>query len=144
MRSCLHKEKVVITTETAVTDGYLSADKHFLGLLHISQVRRPICWSVCPPHGLPRLPEWVMISFLMTQTLGPGYLQFLLQCLQAWPATKKGGPEVFRSLCFCTEQEDGRAEATCHCLQGLHHHPNSDSPKSRGFRSFQTLSCIHK
>ena len=70
------------------------------------------------------------VSFLMIQTFGSSYVQFLLQCLQAWPATKQGGPEVFRSLCFCTEQEDGGAEAP---PKVLHHHPNSQSSKSKGF-----------
>lgn len=136
MRSCLCKEKVVITTETAVADGCLSADKDFLILLHMSQVRRQVCWSVCPPHGLPRLPGWVMISFLMIQTFGSSYLQFLLQCLQAWPATKQGGPEVFRSLCFCTEQEHRGAEAACH-LRVFTITPTLRVPKA--FR----LSAVH-
>lgn len=142
MRSCLCKEKVVITTETAVADGYLSADKDFLILLHISQVRRPICWPVCPPHGLPRLPGWVMISFLMIQTFGSSYVQFLLQCLQAWPATKQGGPEVFRSLCFCTEQEDGGAEAACHRPRFFTITPTPRVPKAKGFEAFR-LSAVY-
>lgn len=119
-----------------MADWYLSADKDFLILLHISQVRRPICWPVCPPHGLPRLPGFLFWWFkLLGQATYNSYSSVFRPGLQP---SKEGQ----RCLDHSAFVQSRRTEEQKLLPRFFTITPTLRVPKAKGFEAFR-LSAVY-